>query len=141
MLNKRPEACVSREAACERSIFVKRYRLNQLPDVTEGHFLKGIIPGQYLCQGSLSYKKPNVRTHTNDGPGGKDWHVHEDDYEVFILLQGKAVMEVNGERIPMVTGDVFVIEPGEDHHLISDAVDPCINLWLHAGPNRHPDQL
>jgi len=36
---------------------------------------------------------------------------------------------------------VFIVEPGEDHHLISDGEDPCINLWLHAGPTRHPDQL
>ena len=120
---------------------MKRYRLNQLPDVTEGHFLKGIIPGQYLCQGALSYKKPGFRTHSNDGPGGIDRHVHDDDCEVFVIVQGKAVMEVDGERISMVTGDVLVIEPGEDHHLVADAEDPCINLWLHAGPHRHPDQV
>ncbi len=118
---------------------MKRYRLNDLPDAREGHFLRGVIPGEYLCQGAMSYKKPSVRTHTQDGPGGSDRHVH-DDCEVFVILQGKAVMELNGERIPMVTGDVFVVEPGEDHHLVSDAEDPCINLWLHAGARRHPDQ-
>ena len=115
-------------------------RLNQLDDVREGHFLNGMIPGAFLCRGTLSYKAPNVRTHTNDGPGGRDWHVHADDYEAFVLLQGRAVMELNGEDHPMVTGDVFIVEPGEDHHLISDPADPCINLWLHAGPERHPDQ-
>ncbi|MDH7570504.1 MAG: cupin domain-containing protein, partial [Armatimonadota bacterium] len=104
---------------------MKRYRLNELPDVREGHFLKGILPGEYLCKGTLSYKKPNVRTHTNDGPGGIDRHVHEDDCEAFVILQGKAIMELNGERIPLVTGDVVIVEPGEDHHLISDAHDPC----------------
>ncbi|NLC55501.1 MAG: cupin domain-containing protein [Armatimonadetes bacterium] len=119
---------------------MKRYRLNQLPEVTEGHFLSGILPGRYLCQGALSYKPPGFRTHTNDGPGGQDLHVHADDCEAFVILQGKAVMEVNGERIPLTTGDVVVIEPGEDHHLVSDREDPCINLWLHAGPERHPDQ-
>ena len=31
----------------------------------------------------------------------------------------------------------IVIEPGEDHHLIADPDDPCINLWLHAGPRPH----
>ena len=117
-----------------------KLRLNQLPDVREGHFLRGLIPGKYLCEGSLSYKPPGLRTHTNDGPGGRDRHVH-DDREVFIILQGKAMMELNGQMHPMVTGDVFIVEPGENHHLISDAVDPCINLWLHAGPERHPNQL
>ncbi len=111
-----------------------KLRLSQLPDVREGHFLDGLIPGKYLCKGALSYKAPNVRTHTHDGPGGTDIHIHPDDHEVFIILQGKAVMELNGEMHPMVTGDVFIVEPGENHHLISDAQDPCINLWLHAGP-------
>ncbi|MFA6717207.1 MAG: cupin domain-containing protein [Victivallales bacterium] len=120
---------------------MKQYRLNQLADIRDGHFLKGLIPGKFLCKGALSYKKPNVRTHTNDGPGGVDRHVHENDYEVFIILQGKARMEVDGKLFPMVTGDIFVIEPGEDHHLISDETDPCINLWLHAGLERHQDQI
>ena len=117
-----------------------KLRLNQIPDIREGHFLKGLVPGEYLCRGTLSYKPPGLRTHSNDGPGGLDRHVHEDDHEAFVLLQGKAIMEVDGEAHPMVTGDVFIIEPGEDHHLISDEEDPCINLWLHAGPERHPDQ-
>ncbi len=117
-----------------------KLRLGQLPDVREGHFLKGLIPGEYLCEGLLSYKPPGLRTHTSDGPDGRDWHVHK-DHEVFIILQGKATMELDGEMHPMVTGDVFIVEPGEDHHLISDIEDPCINLWLHAGPERHPDQI
>ena len=117
-----------------------KLRLNQLPDVREGHFLKGLIAGEYLCQGILSYKPPGLRTHTDDGAGGRDWHMHEDS-EVFIILQGKAMMELNGEMHPMVTGDVLVVEPGEDHHLISDVDDPCVNLWLHAGPERHPGQI
>lgn len=118
---------------------MKRYRLNQLPDVREGHFLSGILPGRYLCQGALSYKQPGFRTHSHEGAGGDDRHVHA-DAEVFVLLQGKAVMEVDGERVPLVTGDLLVVEPGEDHHLIADSEDPCVNLWLHAGPRRHRDQ-
>lgn len=117
-----------------------KLRLNQLGDTREGHFLAGFLEGAYLCQGGLSFKGPNVRTHTNDGPGGSDVHVHEDDCEAFVILQGKAIMELNGVKHPMVTGDVFIVEPGEDHHLISDPEDPCVSLWLHAGPRRHPDQ-
>ena len=120
---------------------MKRYRLNQLANIRDGHFLKGIIPGEFLCKGGLSYKKPKERTHSNDGPENIDYHVHEDDYEVFIILQGKAEMEVDGKLFPMVTGDIFVIEPGEDHHLISDEIDPCINIWLHAGQKRHTNQI
>ena len=119
---------------------MKRYRLTDLADTRDGHFLSSVIPGKYLCMGAMGYKKPGERTHTNDGPGGIDQHIHDDDREAFVILQGKAVMEIDGERLPLVTGDIIVIEPGEDHHLVSDEDDPCINLWLHAGDTRHQDQ-
>jgi mannose-6-phosphate isomerase-like protein (cupin superfamily) len=114
-------------------------RLTELPDNRTSHFLRGVVPGRYLSMGGLGFKAPGVRTHTEDGPGGRDWHVH-DDAEVFIILQGKARMEIDGESHELTTGDVCVVEPGEDHHLISDEADPCVNLWLHAGEHRHPEQ-
>ena len=118
---------------------MRRMLIEKLPDVAAGHFLTGVIGGAFL-RGGLSFKKPGVRTHTADGPDGADRHAHE-DAEVFVILQGRAVMELDGERYPLRAGDVFVVEAGEDHHLVSDAEDPCVNLWLHAGPERHPDQL
>lgn len=115
-----------------------KLRLNQLADAAEGHFLQGYLPGRFLCAGALSFKPPNYRTHSGEGD---DRHVHvHTDREAFVILQGKAVMEVDGTAYPLVTGDVLIIEPGEDHHLIADGDDPCINLWLHAGPERHPSQ-
>ncbi len=118
---------------------MKRYRLEDLSDVREGHVFQGILPGAYISNGGMGFKKPGQRTHSSDGPGGSDRHVHG-EHEGFVILQGKAEMEVNGKRYPLVAGDIVVVEPGEDHHLISDVNDPCINLWLHAGPGRHPDQ-
>ena len=116
---------------------MKKYRLAQLADSAEGHFLQGLIPGRFLVQGGLSFKKPGFRTHAHDGPGGSDRHVHDDDREVFVILQGRAVMEIDGQRHALSTGDVVVVEPGEDHHLIADEADPCVNLWLHAGDKPH----
>lgn len=119
---------------------MKRYRLSDLSDVRDGQAFQDVLHGEFLCMGGMGFKKPGERTHSNDGPDGRDSHVHEDDCEAFVILQGKAQMEVDGELHPLVTGDVIVIEPGEDHHLISDNEDPCVNLWLHAGSNRHPGQ-
>ena len=119
---------------------MKQMRLKDLPDNREGHFLKGVIPGDYICQGTMGYKKPGQRTHSFDGPGGKDYHVH-DDCEAFIIVQGRAVMQCDGKEYPLTVGDVFIVEPGEDHHLVSDKNDPCINLWLHTGPERSKEQL
>lgn len=117
-----------------------KLRLADLSDHTNSHVLEGYLPGRYLCAGALSFKPPHLRTHTAEGPGGDDLHTHS-DCEAFIILQGKAVMEINGVQYPLKTGDVLIVEPGEDHHLISDGGDPCVNLWLHAGEERHPEQL
>ena len=119
---------------------MKQMRLKDLPDTREGHILKGIVPGEYVCQGALAYKKPGERSHSFDGVDGSDRHVHE-DCEVFIIVQGKAVMECAGSAYPLRVGDVFVVEPGEDHHLVADAEDPCVHLWLHAGDRRSVEQL
>ena len=123
---------------------MKKLRLADLDDVRDGHFLGKTLPGAFLNRGGLSYKKPNQRTHDVDCGcaecDGHGHHVHADECEVFVILQGKAVMEINGQPHPLVTGDIMVCEPGEDHHLIADADDPCVNLWLHAGAARHPDQ-
>ena len=118
---------------------MKLMRLAELPDNEQGHFLEGVVPGRFLARGGLSFQSPGARTHTDDGPGGRDYHVH-DDAEVFIILQGKARMEVDGTMHPLTTGDVCIIEAGEDHHLIADEGEPCVNLWLHAGEEHHPNQ-
>jgi mannose-6-phosphate isomerase-like protein (cupin superfamily) len=111
---------------------MKRYRFADLKDIRDGHFLKGIVPGDFIHVGGLGFKKPGERSHAAEGHA----HVH-DDCEVFVILQGKGEMEINGRRHPVTTGDIIVVEPGEDHHLIADLDDPCINLWCHAGPGRH----
>ena len=115
---------------------MKRYRLTDLADIREGHFLADVIPGEFLTEGGLSFKSPGQRTHDHDGPRGDDRHTHY-DCEVFVILQGRGRMEVDGETHPVTVGDVIVIEPGEDHHLTADPDDPCTNLWLHAGPRPH----
>jgi mannose-6-phosphate isomerase-like protein (cupin superfamily) len=119
---------------------MKLFRLRDLHDVREGHILQGLVTGKYLNKGGLGFKGPGFRTHTNDGPGGIDRHVHPETPEVFMILQGKAVMEIDGARYPLAAGDICVAEPGEDHHLISDEDDPCVNIWLETGEHRHPAQ-
>ena len=124
---------------------MKQLRLTDLAFSGCDHILSNVIPGKYLSRGGLGFKQPGQRSHdagcTCAACDGKGRHVHTDDSEVFILLQGKARMEVDGYSYDMVSGDVIVCEPGEDHHLVSDEHDPCINLWLHAADTRHPNQV
>ena len=118
---------------------MKRYRLHELPDVRDGHLLQSILPGSYLYQGGLAFTRPGERSHTSDGPGGRDYHVHG-DCEAFLILQGKGSIEINRTFTPVATGDIIVVEPGEDHHLHSSEDDPIVTLWCHAGPVRHKNQ-
>lgn len=115
--------------------YMRRFRLTDLDDISDSNFLAGVVPGKRLSKGWMSFKKPGERTHDVDcsceSCDGSGRHVH-DEIEVFVMLQGKAKMELNGEIHHLRTGDIFVCAPGEDHHLVSDEEEPCLNMALHV---------
>ncbi len=98
--------------------------------VTEGQLFWGILPGEKLYTGGLSFTEPGEISHADENPEGT--HVH-DDCELFLIVQGRAVIQVNGVGESIKTGDIILVEPGEDHHIISDAEEPAVVLWCHAG--------
>lgn len=55
-------------------------------------------------------------------------HVHEED-EVFILLQGKGILPIDGVEYPVQAGDVCIVAAGEDHHLASSVEQPLVAAW------------
>lgn len=76
--------------------------------------------------GVSRYTGKNHRTHDEPGP-----HVHTVP-EVFCIVAGSGVVELNGTReTPFTAGDVLIIDPGEDHHLISTGPEPLVFTWLH----------
>lgn len=112
---------------------MKRYRISDLGPVQGEHVAEGIVPGRYIHQGGLSFHPPGWRTHAEGN------HRH-DSHEVFVILQGRGEIEINGRRQPIEAGDVLVIEPGEEHYLIGDPAHPIINLWFHCADEPHPNQ-
>lgn len=115
---------------------VKRLRLADLRDLdSTAQVFSDVVPGSRIYNGGLSFHSPGKITHAEDRP-----HVH-DDAEIFCLLQGEGWIEINGVQEPVRAGDVLVIEPGDDHHLISSEHNPLINLWLHANQGGHPIQF
>ena len=120
---------------------MKRYRLSDLNPATTEHILTGCIPDSYLSHGGIGFKKPGDRSHDVDceckACDGNGRHVHTDECEVFIILQGKAQMQLEGTVYNLRAGDVFVCEPGEDHHLVADKEDPCVNIYLHGEDTPH----
>jgi len=105
---------------------MKKYSLFNLKDTGGQHFLAGIMKGARLHHGGLHFYSPGEYSH----PEGR--HVHEDSEEVFVCLQGRAKLIVDGVEHEIRMGDIALIEPGEEHHLLADEEDPIVNLWLHA---------
>jgi mannose-6-phosphate isomerase-like protein (cupin superfamily) len=60
-------------------------------------------------------------------------HVHDVD-EVFIFLQGRGVLPVDGIDHAVEAGDVVIVEAGEDHHTRSSDEDPLVAAWYLMGP-------
>jgi mannose-6-phosphate isomerase-like protein (cupin superfamily) len=56
-----------------------------------------------------------------DVPAGETLHYH-DYHEYYVVLEGSAELEVEGERVPLRGGTVVMVEPGERHRIVF--VDP-----------------
>jgi mannose-6-phosphate isomerase-like protein (cupin superfamily) len=113
---------------------MKRYTFSDLGAQGVEHVASSLVPGEYIARGGLSFHAVGWRTHD-----GEEAHVHE-DAEIFCIMQGRGEIEIDGTREPVHAGEVLVIEPGEDHHLIGDPQHPIINLWFHCGDEPHPNQ-
>ena len=112
---------------------MKRFKFSDLGSKDTGHVASHLVPGRYIDHGGLSFHPVGWRTHDE----GK--HIHP-THEVFVIMQGQGEIEIDGRREPVHAGEVLVIEPGEDHHLIGDPEHPIVNLWFHAGDEPHPGQ-
>jgi mannose-6-phosphate isomerase-like protein (cupin superfamily) len=92
--------------------------------------LGAIVPGGLVDRGGFRiYPEPGFRTH--DEPGA---HVHT-THEVFCIYQGSGTVEIDGAAADRFeAGDVIVIDPGEDHHIVSDGTVPLVFTWAHLQP-------
>jgi mannose-6-phosphate isomerase-like protein (cupin superfamily) len=94
----------------------------------------GIAPGAYVTEGGLSFNKPGSIAH-DDEPR----HTHGVE-EIFLILQGKAVVHFDGFDQTIGPGDVMVVDPGENHHMEADRTDPPVVVWLEVGSVRNREQ-
>ena len=75
-----------------------------------------------IARGGLYIFKPGEIAHPEPR------HVH-DTAEVFIFVQGTGVIPIDGVEYPVKTGDVVVVDAGEDHHTRSSVEDPLVAAW------------
>ena len=100
---------------------MKKFRVTELhPDGSR--LLPDLLGRAGITNGGIYVFKPGETAH----PEAR--HTHAVD-EVFIFVQGKGVLPIDGIDFPVETGDVVVVEAGEDHHTRSSVDDPLVSAW------------
>lgn len=100
---------------------MKRMRLSDL-NPTDSRLLPDVLGDAAIRHGGVYVFKPGETAHP------EAVHVH-DTAEVFIFIQGSGVIPIDGVDIPVKTGDVVIVEAGEDHHTRSSVDDPLVAAW------------
>jgi len=113
---------------------MRLYHLHSLEDTDHGHVFHRLVDGAHITAGELLFLPPGQVAHADEPR-----HVHASE-EIFVLLQGRAVVHFDDGDELMGPGDVMVVEPDENHHLESDAQDPPVLLYVHCGGSRPPGQ-
>ena len=58
---------------------------------------------------------------------------HEQD-ELYIVIEGKGVLDINGVEYPFSVGDVLFVPAGVEHRFVE--ISPGIKMWaVFWGPN------
>jgi quercetin dioxygenase-like cupin family protein len=100
---------------------MKKLRIEELKP-SEGRLLPARLGDLKVDHGGVHCFEPGEVAHPEPR------HVHNAP-EVFIFVQGRGVLPIDGVEHPVRTGDVFIIEPGEDHHTAGSEEDPLVAVW------------
>ncbi|HUS59603.1 MAG TPA: cupin domain-containing protein [Planctomycetota bacterium] len=88
----------------------------------DSRLMPALLGGRKITGGGVYVFKPGETAHPEPR------HAH-DVHEVFIFVQGKGVIPIDGTDHPVKTGDVILVEAGEDHHTRSSDDDPLVAAW------------
>jgi quercetin dioxygenase-like cupin family protein len=100
---------------------MKKLRITDV-NPSDSRILPDLLGESTITGGGLYIFKPGETAHP------EAIHVHEVN-EVFIFVQGKGVLPINGVDHPVQAGDVVIVEAGEDHHTRSSLEDPLVAAW------------
>jgi len=100
---------------------MKFLKLNEVT-YTPSRLMSDLLGDRTIDHGGVYVFEPGEIAH----PEAR--HVH-DTAEIFIFVQGQGVIPIDGTEYPVETGDVVVVEAGEDHHLRSSEDDPLVSVW------------
>lgn len=100
---------------------MKFLKLNEVT-FTATRLMPDLVGDKMIDHGGVYIFEPGETAH----PEAR--HVHDTD-EVFIFVQGQGVIPIDGVDYPVETGDVVVVEAGEDHHTRSSEDEPLVAVW------------
>jgi quercetin dioxygenase-like cupin family protein len=100
---------------------MKRLTVADLNNHSNSRLLPGVLGNARITGGGVYVFKPGETAHP-------ERHVHDVD-EVFIFIQGQGVIPIDGVEHPLMTGDIVIVEKGEDHHTRSSVNDPLVAAW------------
>ena len=67
--------------------------------------------------------------------GSLTWHCHDDEDELFFVLQGKLRIEMEDRNVDLATGELFVVPKGVRHNPIAD--EECLILLIERQSTLH----
>lgn len=68
------------------------------------------------------------------------WHNHEHEDELFVVIDGTLVMEIQGQPpLPMVKDDFFVVKKGIMHRVSSN--DECLIMLIEPISTEHTGKV
>ncbi|MCD6510587.1 MAG: cupin domain-containing protein [Thermoprotei archaeon] len=103
---------------------MKKFSIYSLKKAKEDSLLPSLsLEGYRIVQGGVHVYRPGEISHKGEK------HVHEQP-EIFIGLDGEATMMVNGREYSFRGGEIILIEPGEEHHVIASKDNPITLVWL-----------
>jgi len=89
---------------------------------SDTRLMPNLLGDRKIHHGGLYLFKPGETAHPEPR------HAHDAD-EVFMFIQGRGVIPIDGVEHPVKTGDVVIVKAGEDHHTRSSVEDPLVACW------------
>jgi mannose-6-phosphate isomerase-like protein (cupin superfamily) len=70
-----------------------------------------------------------------DAPPGRGPSLHKHPYEeVFIVQEGRATFELDGEKLEASAGDIVIAPPGTPHAFVNSGDGPLRQIDIHVSP-------
>lgn len=97
-----------------------------LGEIPGKHFLKGAV-GLTSCEVSINSMAP--------GAGMPIYHKHQQNEEVYIFIQGKGQVQVDGEVIDVQEGTIVRIAPNGERIWRNNSTEPLLYIIIQAKEN------